>query len=133
MRCCRGQTVGLTLWGDSAEVQGAELEQSKDTILSVSSCRVGDFNGALNHHSICKQHCGRRPASGIEVGLLTVGLEEIFNSESLTEEAHASMQGGGSLEWLCLCRRVAVVRVTQRHCHQPRKPCRRGPARLVGL
>ena len=42
----RGRTVGLTLWGDSAEVQGAELEQSKDAIVSVSSCRVGDFNGA---------------------------------------------------------------------------------------
>lgn len=43
---CRGRTVGLTLWGDSAEVQGAELEQSEDAIVSVSSCRVGDFNGA---------------------------------------------------------------------------------------
>ncbi len=38
--------MGLTLWGDSAEVQGAELEQSEDAIVSVSSCRVGDFNGA---------------------------------------------------------------------------------------
>ena len=38
--------MGLTLWGESAEVQGAELEQSEDAILSVSSCRVGEFNGA---------------------------------------------------------------------------------------
>ena len=44
--CCRGHTVGLTLWGESAEVQGAELEQSEDAIISVSSCRVGEFNGA---------------------------------------------------------------------------------------
>jgi hypothetical protein len=47
--CGRGQTVVLTLWGDSAEVQGAELEQSEDAVLSVSSCRVGDFNGARRH------------------------------------------------------------------------------------
>ena len=43
--------MGLTLWGDSAEVQGAELEQSEDTIVSVSSCRVGDFNGAPHNRS----------------------------------------------------------------------------------
>lgn len=36
----------MTLWGDSAEVQGAELEQGEDAIVSVSSCRVGDYNGA---------------------------------------------------------------------------------------
>lgn len=42
---CRGQTVGLTLWGEAAEVQGAELEQAEDPIVSVSTCRVGDFNG----------------------------------------------------------------------------------------
>ena len=46
--------MGLTLWGDSAEVQGAELEQSEDAILSVSSCRVGDFNGARGHRPNCK-------------------------------------------------------------------------------
>lgn len=69
--------MGLTLWGDSAEVQGAELEQSEDAILSVSSCRVGDFNGALGHRSNCKQHRSRRPASGIEVALSTVGLEGV--------------------------------------------------------
>ena len=43
---CRGHTVGLTLWGESAEVQGAELEQSEDAIISISNCRVGEFNGA---------------------------------------------------------------------------------------
>ena len=47
---CRGRTVGLTLWGESAEVQGAELEQSEDAIVSVSSCRVGDYNGAPGSH-----------------------------------------------------------------------------------
>ncbi|CAK0786712.1 hypothetical protein CVIRNUC_009926 [Coccomyxa viridis] len=40
-----GHTVGLTLWGESAEVQGAELEQSEDAIISISNCRVGEFNG----------------------------------------------------------------------------------------
>ena len=38
--------MGLTLWGESAEVQGAELEQSEDAIISISNCRVGEFNGA---------------------------------------------------------------------------------------
>lgn len=60
--------MGLTLWGDSAEVQGAELEQSEDAIVSVSSCRVGDFNGAPGSRSEappmawalppeCQHHC----------------------------------------------------------------------------
>ena len=48
---CRGHTVGLTLWGESAEVQGAELEQSEDAIISISNCRVGEFNGAPTSRS----------------------------------------------------------------------------------
>ena len=47
----RGHTVGLTLWGESAEVQGAELEQSEDAIISISNCRVGEFNGAPTSRS----------------------------------------------------------------------------------
>ena len=43
--------MGLTLWGESAEVQGAELEQSEDAIISISNCRVGEFNGAPTSRS----------------------------------------------------------------------------------
>ena len=43
--------MGLTLWGESAEVQGAELEQSEDAIISISNCRVGEFNGASTNRS----------------------------------------------------------------------------------
>lgn len=39
------KTVGVTLWGATAEELGSRLEQEADAIISISSCRVTDFNG----------------------------------------------------------------------------------------
>ncbi len=48
LRCnaCRAKTVVVTLWGSTAEEVGAQLEQQPDALISISSCRVTDFNGA---------------------------------------------------------------------------------------
>lgn len=43
---CRAKTVVVTLWGSTAEGVGAQLEQQPDALISISSCRVTDFNGA---------------------------------------------------------------------------------------
>lgn len=47
--CCSKKTVALTLWGAAAEEAGGNLEALEGTnpVLSVSSCRVTDYNGAL--------------------------------------------------------------------------------------
>ncbi|EIE20008.1 hypothetical protein COCSUDRAFT_19010 [Coccomyxa subellipsoidea C-169] len=39
------KTVVVTLWGSTAEEVGAQLEQQPDALISISSCRVTDFNG----------------------------------------------------------------------------------------
>lgn len=44
---CSGKMVKLTLWGSLAENEGAELESMSHPVLSVTACRVGDFDGGL--------------------------------------------------------------------------------------
>lgn len=43
---CSGKTVTVTLWGTAAEAAGAELEALTHPLVSLSSCRVTDYNGA---------------------------------------------------------------------------------------
>ena len=43
---CRAKTVVVTLWGTTAEEVGAQLEQQPDAVVSISSCRVTEYNGA---------------------------------------------------------------------------------------
>ena len=43
---CSGKTVTVTLWGTAAEEAGAELEALTHPLVSLSSCRVTDYNGA---------------------------------------------------------------------------------------
>lgn len=43
---CSGKTVTVTLWGAAAEEAGAELEALTHPLVSLSSCRVTDYNGA---------------------------------------------------------------------------------------
>ncbi|KAK9828112.1 hypothetical protein WJX81_005736 [Elliptochloris bilobata] len=40
-----GKTVTVTLWGRSAEESGAELEALPHPLVSISQCRVTDYNG----------------------------------------------------------------------------------------
>ncbi|BDA51382.1 Replication protein A 70 kDa DNA-binding subunit B [Coccomyxa sp. Obi] len=39
------KTVVVTLWGTTAEEVGAQLEQQPDAVVSISSCRVTEYNG----------------------------------------------------------------------------------------
>ena len=41
-----GKTVTVTLWGRAAEEQGAQLEALPHPLVSLSQCRVTDYNGA---------------------------------------------------------------------------------------
>lgn len=40
------KTVVVTLWGALAEEVGAQLELHTDAVVSISSCRVTEYNGA---------------------------------------------------------------------------------------
>jgi len=45
-RARSGKTVTVTLWGQAAEEAGAELEALTHALVSISACRVTDYNGA---------------------------------------------------------------------------------------
>lgn len=47
---CSRKTVVLTMWGASAEDM-AQLEGREAPLLSVTACRVTDFNGARRRHA----------------------------------------------------------------------------------
>ena len=42
---CSGKSVKLTIWGSLAETDGAELESLSHPVVSVTACRVGDYDG----------------------------------------------------------------------------------------
>lgn len=49
---CRSlKTVSLTLWGESAEEQGATIEAEDAPVIIVTSCRVTEYNGELGRTS----------------------------------------------------------------------------------
>ena len=48
--------VKLTVWGSLAENEGAKLESMSHPVLSVTACRVGDYDGLLPH-PLQSLHC----------------------------------------------------------------------------
>lgn len=39
------KSVTVTLWGELATTKAAQLEDRTDAVVSLSNCRVGDYNG----------------------------------------------------------------------------------------
>lgn len=59
---CSKKTVAITLWGNAAEEAGGTLESLEGThpVLSISNCRVTDFNGEHTPAEPCAQDASQK-------------------------------------------------------------------------
>lgn len=52
----------VTLWGATAEEVGVQLEQQPEALISISTCRVTDYNGAFTFCLMPSSFCTMLPS-----------------------------------------------------------------------
>ena len=53
---CSQKTVTMTLWGETAHDKGPLLEAQDCPVITVTACRVSDYNGTIDYNECCNVH-----------------------------------------------------------------------------